>query len=244
MPRSAEHNEIIRTTRRDEIFRAAGRVFAKKGFAATKIADIAAEAGLSHGLLYHYFRSKEAVYTALLDELVLQKPTRAELVGDARTGIERLERALRRWLEHVTDRPELAVLIAQAFLADTLPTGTRQAFQRFARDGYRDLVADIEAAQREGDATREVPAAELAVAIISMVRGLALVRFVYAAVSPVHATPSLETVLRVLRVEQRAGTRARRLPPRSTSEVGLRVVAPQRAGARQEAKGARRASRA
>ena len=133
------------------------------------------------------------------------------------------------------------MLIAQAFLADTLPRTTRQAFQRFARHGYRDLVADIDAAQREGDATRDVPAEELAVAVISLVRGLALVRFVYAAVSPVHATPSLDAVLRLVRV---GGSRVRRLPPpRGTrSEVGLRARAGRAAAAPPERKGARRAS--
>lgn len=222
MPRSAEHNEIIRAARRDQILRAAGRVFAKKGFTATKIADIATEAGLSHGLLYHYFRSKEAVYAALLEEMVEQKPTRAELVGAARTGMERVERTLRRWLERVTARPELALLVAQSFLADTLPPATRSTFLRFARDGYRHLVTDLAAAQREGAVTRSVSAEELAVTLISTVRGLALVRFAYAAVSPVHATPSLETILRVVRVE---GGEARKLAPRrrSTSEVGLRA---------------------
>ena len=40
---------------------AAVRVFAEKGFHATRVGDIAAEAGVAHGLLYHYFRSKEEV---------------------------------------------------------------------------------------------------------------------------------------------------------------------------------------
>lgn len=219
MPRSPEHNERIRRARREEIFRAAGRVFAKKGFAATKIADIAVEAGLSHGLLYHYFPSKEAVYVALLDEMIRHRPSRASLVGDARTGMERLERTVGAWLQHVTERPELAVVVAQAFLAQTLPPRARRAFLRFVRDGYRDLVADIAAAQREGEAVTGIPPDELAVALASLVRGLAIVRMAYAAITPAPAVPSLDTVLRVVRAEGDA-TAAR--PPRERSEVGLR----------------------
>src|SRR5262245_51875488 len=178
MPRSAAHNEIIRTARRDEIFRAAARVFAKKGFAATKIADIAAEAGLSHGLLYHYFSSKEAVYTALLDEMIRNKPTRADIIGDARTGIERAERLVKLWLERVTQRPELSILITQAYLADTLPPEAREAFMGFARNGYESLVTDLHAGQHEGTVTKHVSAEELTVAVGSLVRGLSMVRFV------------------------------------------------------------------
>jgi TetR/AcrR family fatty acid metabolism transcriptional regulator len=47
--------------RRTELLDAAVRVFAEKGFHATRVGDIAAEAGVAHGLLYHYFRSKEEV---------------------------------------------------------------------------------------------------------------------------------------------------------------------------------------
>jgi len=37
------------------------RVFARKGFHAARVGDIAAEAGVAHGLLYHYFDSKDAL---------------------------------------------------------------------------------------------------------------------------------------------------------------------------------------
>jgi AcrR family transcriptional regulator len=40
---------------------AAARVFARKGFHASRVGDIAEEAGVAHGLLYHYFRSKDEV---------------------------------------------------------------------------------------------------------------------------------------------------------------------------------------
>lgn len=198
MPRSAAHNEIIRTARRDEIFRAAARVFAKKGFAATKIADIASEAGLSHGLLYHYYPSKEAVYAALLDEIVKTKVSRADLVRGTRSAIERIERILEKWLDRVTTRPEIGVLISQAYMSNTLPLDAREAFRCFAEDSFRELTLDLEEGQHDGTVTRRVPAQELAVAVGSLIRGLSVVRFVYAAVSPVP-NPTLETVMRLVR---------------------------------------------
>ena len=47
--------------RRASIREAAVRVFARKGFHAARVGDIAAEAGVAHGLLYHYFDSKDAL---------------------------------------------------------------------------------------------------------------------------------------------------------------------------------------
>jgi len=44
------------------------RVFARKGFHATRVGDIAEEAGVAHGLLYHYFKSKDQVLEAVFHE--------------------------------------------------------------------------------------------------------------------------------------------------------------------------------
>ena len=65
-PRNEEQNEIIKDERREQILSAALKAFATKGFAATKISDIVARAGMSHGLVYHYFKSKEEIFYALL----------------------------------------------------------------------------------------------------------------------------------------------------------------------------------
>ena len=47
---------------------AAVRVFARKGFHASRVGDIAEEAGVAHGLLYHYFKSKDKVLEAVFHE--------------------------------------------------------------------------------------------------------------------------------------------------------------------------------
>ena len=47
---------------------AAVRVFARKGFHASRVGDIAEEAGVAHGLLYHYFDSKDEVLETVFDE--------------------------------------------------------------------------------------------------------------------------------------------------------------------------------
>jgi AcrR family transcriptional regulator len=55
--------------KRRQILDAAVRVFARQGFHATRVSDIADEAGVAYGLVYHYFRSKDEV----LNELFLER---------------------------------------------------------------------------------------------------------------------------------------------------------------------------
>ena len=66
-PRTREAYERIKGARREEILTAARRVFARNGLAATRISDLAAEAHISQGLLYHYFPDKEALFTAIVE---------------------------------------------------------------------------------------------------------------------------------------------------------------------------------
>ena len=54
--------------RREQIIEAALRVFAQKGFVRATNKDIANEAGITPGLIYHYFESKEALLQAVIEE--------------------------------------------------------------------------------------------------------------------------------------------------------------------------------
>ncbi|HJU35827.1 MAG TPA: TetR/AcrR family transcriptional regulator [Gaiellaceae bacterium] len=54
--------------KRRQLLEAAVRVFARKGFHASRVGDIAEEAGVAHGLLYHYFESKDQVLEAVFHE--------------------------------------------------------------------------------------------------------------------------------------------------------------------------------
>src|SRR3712207_3012588 len=60
---------VAAADRRRQILDAAVRVFARQGFHTCRVSDIADEAGVAYGLVYHYFPSKEAV----LDTLFLER---------------------------------------------------------------------------------------------------------------------------------------------------------------------------
>ena len=63
----AATRRLPRSQRREQIVAAATRTFARNGFAATNLDDIAAEAGISRAILYRHFDSKTDLYRAVLD---------------------------------------------------------------------------------------------------------------------------------------------------------------------------------
>src|SRR6478609_2317274 len=78
--------------RPDEVLDAALDLFIEKGFASTRVEDIAARAGLSKGAVYLYFPSKEAVLEGLVRRAIVPIATGAlglveGYAGDPRTPI-------------------------------------------------------------------------------------------------------------------------------------------------------------
>jgi len=65
---------VAQEAKRRQLLDAAVRVFARKGFHTARVGDVAEEAGVSHGLLYHYFESKDellqAIFVATWTELL------------------------------------------------------------------------------------------------------------------------------------------------------------------------------
>ncbi|WP_029041820.1 TetR/AcrR family transcriptional regulator [Cucumibacter marinus] len=85
--------------RPDEVLDAALDLFIEKGFAATRVADIAARAGLSKGAVYLYFESKEAVLEALVRRALAPIAEQMSLLSHAedahpRAAIEMLLRLI------------------------------------------------------------------------------------------------------------------------------------------------------
>src|SRR4051794_7811204 len=55
--------------RRDEIVRHAERIFAERGYAGTRMADVAEAAGITKGLVYWYFENKEALAAEIIVDM-------------------------------------------------------------------------------------------------------------------------------------------------------------------------------
>jgi AcrR family transcriptional regulator len=87
MPRTPEQYEQIREERRKAIMSSALDLFANQGYTVTTISQIAEKAGISKGLLYNYFTSKEdllkAIMTGLTEQFVdMFDPNHDDVISD------------------------------------------------------------------------------------------------------------------------------------------------------------------
>jgi AcrR family transcriptional regulator len=71
-PRTAQQFEEIREEKRNLIMDTALKHFAREGYHATTINDIAKHAGISKGLMYNYFKSKETLLKAIIERSVME----------------------------------------------------------------------------------------------------------------------------------------------------------------------------
>ena len=87
-------------TRPGEILAAALLLFTTKGFAATRIEEVAQAAGVTKGTVYLYFQSKEALFKAVIRETVLPNLQRIEeAVRQEKAAVQQLRAALRQWMK-------------------------------------------------------------------------------------------------------------------------------------------------
>jgi TetR/AcrR family transcriptional regulator, fatty acid metabolism regulator protein len=85
---------------RERIIEAATEVFARRGVHGTRVADIAERAGIAYGLVYHHFRNKEEILSAIFAERWAQYVAYLEEL--ARTPApfrERMRRLIHFWVE-------------------------------------------------------------------------------------------------------------------------------------------------
>ena len=68
-PRTKEQFAEIREEKSHRISEAALSLFASRGYDATSISEIAKEAGVSKGLIYNYFASKESILRSIIDQV-------------------------------------------------------------------------------------------------------------------------------------------------------------------------------
>jgi len=153
----------VKTTPADKrraILEAAIRVFARQGYHATRVADIADEAGVAYGLVYHYFQSKDEV----LDTLFLE---RWELLLAAIGEIDERDIPAREKLHAIASfivdsyrhDPELmkVIIVEVTRAANTFGATHIGVIQR----AYQRIAAIVAAAQADGS-FRSVVSAEFA----------------------------------------------------------------------------------
>jgi TetR/AcrR family transcriptional regulator, fatty acid metabolism regulator protein len=142
--------------KRRQILDAAVRVFARQGFHSTRVADIADEAGVAYGLVYHYFKSKDEVLNELFSErwsLLLAAIEEADRSPDL-TPRAKLEAAAGFIVDSYRHDPELMkVIIVEVTRAANSFGRTHLAEIRRAYDSIAKIVAE---GQESGEFRRDI----------------------------------------------------------------------------------------
>src|SRR5579883_3452189 len=137
MPRTEESNQRIREEQTRKILIAATKIFAYKGLAATKMADIAAEAGVSYGLLYHYFANKELIFKATVERgTTAFERLLARALEQSGTPWERLVSLTTIILEGIKRVPEGFLVANQAFVSSEVPQDVKDLAREQSLRGF------------------------------------------------------------------------------------------------------------
>jgi AcrR family transcriptional regulator len=184
MSRNREQNQIIRDDRRDQILTVALKLFAAKGLAATRMSDLSKITGISQGLVYHYYRSKEELFTNLVD-------TAIEKMNTAAINLEKLplspkekiilavESLLKGFKENV-NTSDYYFLITQTALSDSFPKEAKDVIRSKNNIKY-DVMTRIFKQGQDEETVKDYPASEMATVFFSTMNGLALNKAIYGA---------------------------------------------------------------
>jgi len=179
--------------RRQEILAAGLDVFIHKGYAAAKISDIAREVGMSVGLLFHYFESKEKLYENLI-QIGISGPMRVIPPPDTEP-MQYFENTTKQLFHYIKSEPFVAkmfVLMSQARYSDAVPDGAKDIVSKF--DFFGPTAKLIQKGQKEGSIRDGDPHA-LSVAFWTSIQGIAEI----IALVPETLCPDSEWIVDIIR---------------------------------------------
>jgi TetR/AcrR family fatty acid metabolism transcriptional regulator len=158
--------------KRERILDAAERIFAKHGFFAARVTEIAKEAGVADGTIYLYFKSKDDLLISLFENRMKQVNAELERAIAAEPPARQLHAFIRTYLQLVHDEPAAAEVL-------TIELRQSSKFMKeydnpqFA-DFLRMLGGIIAAGQERGEIDASIPSHVAARMIFGMLDELAL----------------------------------------------------------------------
>ena len=182
MPRNKEANQKVKDERREQILLAALALFSTKGLAATRISDIAEKTGMSQGLVYHYYKSKEEIFTWLIGS-AMQKMNEAalnleKLPVSAKEKIIIAIEGLLKGFEQNADTANYYFLITQTALSDGYPEVAKEIIRTQNDVKYEVITRILKQGQADGT-IKNHDAKEMATLFFSSINGLALNKAIY-----------------------------------------------------------------
>jgi AcrR family transcriptional regulator len=153
---------------RDNLLAAGRTVFEQRGYANTRMSDIATAAGVSHGTVYTWFVDKEALLRALVDDIVTEVFAALAIGDEVPEPERRMLEANRRYLAAYRRHGRMLEVVEEAAATDAR---YRDALAGVRRDHVARVTHDIERLQKAGVAERDVDPAVAAGALCAMVEG-------------------------------------------------------------------------
>jgi AcrR family transcriptional regulator len=139
--------------RPEEILSAALEVFTDRGFAATKLEDVARRAGVTKGTIYLYFDSKEALFKALIRETIVPVIAQGEALAQRFTGSARelLERLVREYWRLVGETSLVGIPKLMIAEAGNFPELARFYYEEVVTRGHRLMAGVIQRGIKAGE---------------------------------------------------------------------------------------------
>ena len=174
-PRNKEQNQQILDKRREQILSAALEVFARRGFVATKISDIASVAGLSHGLVYHYFKTKDEIFTELVKR-TYEITKISEYVSQLKDSPwDKIKRIIEMIISLAFEGDGLYYwhIVNQAYISEAIPEAVKELIDQNKSSFSDSLIPIIIEGQKLGQITMDDPL-KLYTALYSTLNGMAM----------------------------------------------------------------------
>jgi AcrR family transcriptional regulator len=155
----------------EKVLEAAVKVFDRTGYRSASVQDVADEAGIVKGTLYHYIRAKEDLLFEIINRVQRQMvPKLAELEGLDLSAAEKLRTFICWYVEHTIKNRQVFGIFLRDF--DALSTRRRKQLTD-VRDSYDDFVISlILAGQDAGEFRTDVSPHLFAFAIFGMIHWL------------------------------------------------------------------------
>ncbi len=188
-----------RGNKRPRLVEAACAVFAEKGYASTRVADIADRAGVGKGTVYEYFTSKEELLFAVFESINVDISVRMDQALSAGASTEeQLHNLMRLAAEVITEQVDL-----QPVILDFWAASRGREFEATYREAvtssyafFRDLIADfIRDGQDRGEFKSSVDAEALAATVVATVDGLGIQLYFDRSIDPHRITEAFARFL-------------------------------------------------
>lgn len=164
---------------RDEILKAATRLFANRGFHETSMSEVAREARVSKALIFWHFKTKEELFLAVLNRLL--EPYFIDFAEESRMLDERHQilRLVEFYLLFVRDHANsVRFFLAQMLREQRLSQGLGEQVMRLY-SGYRNMLVElISRAQQRGICVTDFTPEKAAGFILSALNGL-MIEFLF-----------------------------------------------------------------